>query len=110
METHGSADTVIYYEGRKSGGNGATPAIPKWLSWWARRNGCAKEDEGSGVLSQGGALNTTTWECGGNEGVVKGFWVEGMGHFWPGEKDSHNNLLDASRAFLEFFGNWTLER
>lgn len=107
LETHGSNDTVISYDGH-SGGHGKTPFIPDWLSWWARRNGCDKDDKGSSVLSQSGKENTTTWDCNGNQAVVQGYWLKGLGHDWPSESGAHATVLEASTLFLDFFKNWTL--
>lgn len=110
LETHGSDDTVISYDGNQSGGksHGETPIIPEWLGWWARRNGCDRDDKGSSVLSHDGKQNTTTWDCADSQGVVQGYWLKGLGHDWPSETGPHKTVLEASTLILEFYRNWTL--
>lgn len=107
LETHGHLDDTIRYDGNPEGkGHGETPVIPEWLGWWAQRNGCDADDKGSDDKTQDGALNHTTWDCGGNEGVVQGYWVQDLEHWWPGgEGDS--TTLNASEVILEFYGMWT---
>lgn len=119
LETHGSADPIISYDGNDGTGgeHGVTPPIPSWLSWWARRNGCEESDSGDSVISSGQLTNgtvatveknVTSWDCGGNAAVVQGIWLQGLGHDWPSLKGSHATIVDGSSLFLDFFANWTL--
>ncbi|CAI6093651.1 hypothetical protein V2G26_017230 [Clonostachys chloroleuca] len=95
METHGTADKTIPYEGGKGAG-GPLPAIPDWLSRWAKRNKCDEpktSDKGKGVTLQ-------QWKCGGKENALRHWKLKDQGHDYPGRNNEHMWL---SPKIIEFF-------
>lgn len=107
MEFHGSADTTIPYDGGEGSG-GPLPAIPAWLNNWAGRNGCAGGEGETMTFEYDNAVNHTTWSCNGVDGVVDGYWIQGMGHDWPSTSYNDDNqgdttVLDATPLILDFF-------
>jgi len=116
LEFHGQDDCTIPYTGGAHNTCGVTkalPPIPTWLEGWARKNGCAAHKAGNSSVEFGGAVNRTTWRCGGGEEVVMGYWVRGLEHWWPStqpndDNPDHATVLDATRVIMEFFGERTL--
>jgi poly(3-hydroxybutyrate) depolymerase len=95
METHGTADKTVPYEGGKGAG-GPLPAIPDWLSRWAKRNKCEEpktSDKGKGVTLQ-------QWKCGGKENALRHWKLKDQGHDYPGRNNEHMWL---SPKIIEFF-------
>jgi poly(3-hydroxybutyrate) depolymerase len=76
LEFHGGADTSVNYTGGQGEG-GVEPAIPDWLSWWARRNGCAAEN--SQVDTFNGDVHWRTWNCSGKSNLLQHYKVDDMG-------------------------------
>jgi polyhydroxybutyrate depolymerase len=76
---HGTADSVLPYEGM---GQGKLMApIPEWAANWAARNGCSATPA---VTFQRGQVTGQTWgNCREGAEVVL-YTVEGGGHSWPG--------------------------
>ncbi|KAM4062180.1 esterase PHB depolymerase domain-containing protein [Hirsutella rhossiliensis] len=93
MELHGTADRTIPYEGGDARG-GRVPAIPDWLSRWAKRNQCSS----SSTKDLPGGVHDIKWKCAGGEGLVRHIKMDGQSHKWPG-KDS---AFDASPAVVDF--------
>ncbi len=75
---HGTADTLVAYEGTAAG----FPSVAESTRGWAERNGCT--DAAPEVTLEQGATTCETWsEC--DAGVrVTLCTSEGEGHCWPG--------------------------
>ena len=103
LETHGSADDTIAYNGGPRRQR-CIPSAPHFVTEWAKRNGL-------------GGDNTTTirtslvkeYQFGWKEGVpglVTHYRVQGMGHAWPWE--SQGGGFDATPVVLDFFNSHKL--
>jgi polyhydroxybutyrate depolymerase len=78
LEIHGTADTVVPYEGSQPLD---LPAIAEWLSGWAARDGCSSQPQ---VFFQQGNVTGERWaNCEGGATVIH-YRVAGEGHVWPG--------------------------
>lgn len=79
LEFHGTADTVISYQGGSSNG-GTYPAIPTWVNRWADVGHCKKmvrERMEPDVTIQ-------SWlDCSGRVNVTH-YAIDGANHTWPG--------------------------
>ena len=114
VEFHGSEDKLVPYEGRKWGS--PTTNIPNWLSWWARRNGCAEGEGKTNRWETDHQVNHTSYDCNGNEGVVQGYWIKGMGHDWPSTYRNVDSVLNhdvpaaisATPLIVQFFRRYSL--
>ncbi|KAF2031687.1 hypothetical protein EK21DRAFT_87943 [Setomelanomma holmii] len=104
LDIHGDSDGVIAYNGNNSrfdiDDNGIpdpdTLPIPRWLSDWAIRNGCASaanytmqnypaEGDEANATSwlQNETIQQKSWTCDGWANVVIGYYVKDLGHGWP---------------------------
>ena len=68
---------------------------------------------GNSSFEYDGVVNVTSWDCGGTEGVVTGYWIEGVAHWWPSMQANDDNkgvvtVLDATALIMDFFGKWSL--
>ncbi|KAI9151442.1 Feruloyl esterase B [Paramyrothecium foliicola] len=93
LEFHGLEDVVIPYGGGEGKG-GPLPALPEWLSRWARRNACS--GSGSSGLPVGG--QHTKWNCGGIDGALQHYNTTKLFHGWP----AAGAELDISPIIMEF--------
>ncbi|KAF1953022.1 alpha/beta-hydrolase [Byssothecium circinans] len=89
LEIHGAADSTVKYGGGQGDG-GPQPPIASWLEWWAERNACSQKKEES---IADGKVTALKWTCGGTEGVLQHYRVEGLGHCWA---DTEINLSQIS--------------
>lgn len=93
LEMHGTADTVVPFEG-------STPTI-SFMTRWATFNGCA----GSPTVTQSGITKTSTWS-GCREGtVVVLHAVTGGGHAWFGPDDPLPGEPNATEVVWNFFSH-----
>lgn len=79
METHGTADPTIPYEGG-DGRGGPLPAIPEWFSRWSRRNNCS----GSSTKDLGNGVSQEDWTCPGGSDLLRHIKLEGHDHSFLG--------------------------
>ena len=79
LDFHGTADSIVNYEGEPDNG---LPALSDWLSAWAERDGCDNEPETIFAKDDVTAFEWTG--CRGNATVVH-YRITGGGHTWPGE-------------------------
>ncbi|KAK6500956.1 hypothetical protein TWF506_003714 [Arthrobotrys conoides] len=108
---HGTNDTTIPYYGRND--SIPTPSIDYWLQGWAERNGCTNMTE---TVYNKTAVHYS-WTCGGIEGVMQHFKVEGMGHVWASTEENFSQtisggrptVVNANALILEFFARWEVE-
>lgn len=111
LEFHGDNDTTIPYTGGQGKG-GTLPDIDDWLAWWAKWNECPAE--GKTVTSAyDGGVQLTSWNCGkGEDGLVQGYKVHGLGHDWPSLKPNLDNdggtVVEATSVIMEWFKRWSL--
>jgi poly(3-hydroxybutyrate) depolymerase len=110
LEFHGGSDTTIRYEGGKDGSNrGVTVPIPTYLLHWSHRNGCTDPVVNKTVeLKKNNGwnyANRTTWDCGGQEGIVTHYYEQYLGHKWP---TLANANYSATEVILEFFRGFSL--
>ena len=100
LEVHGFVDKTIRYDGG-SGNGGPLPAIPDWLSWWARRDGC--EDPAADENSTAGdGYEYIRYSCKGDVDVVRHYKILDLGHKWPNTTIT-DSPIDASPIILDFF-------
>ena len=95
METHGTADPTIPYNGTPDGRGGPLPAIPEWLGRWAARNGCT----GSTTTDRGNGVSDQSWTCAGIDGLLRHIKIEGHDHSYPG---AGNGQIYITPVILEF--------
>lgn len=99
LETHGSADTTIGYNGGPRRQR-CLPSVPHFITEWAVRDGLS-------------ATNVTTSLVNGNikqssfgNGLVTSYWMNGLGHTWPW---SYNGgWIDATPIVMAFFNKYSL--
>ncbi len=104
LEIHGTADTVVPYDGSKPLD---LPAIAEWLSGWAARDGCSSQPQ---VFFQQGHVTGERWaNCDGGATVVH-YRVAGEGHVWPGAFPVGNipPEFDATDVIWSFFHSCSL--
>jgi poly(3-hydroxybutyrate) depolymerase len=107
LEIHGAADSTVKYAGGQGDG-GLLPPIPDWLDWWAQRNGCTTKKEESIV---DGKVEHLSWTCGGKDGFLQHYKVEGLGHCWADTEINFSQIsvpqgvsvVKASRIVMDFF-------
>lgn len=117
LEFHGSNDTTVLYGVPNDGAGGTTPPIPDWLDRWGQRNGCAPGAGQKDFPTQdNGKLNITSYTCKGQQNIVQGYWIEGMGHDWPSTKPNSDNsksghsptFINATPVIIKFFNDHVL--
>ena len=109
LEMHGGEDTRIVYQGGsdKNRPGFTTEAIPQWLQQWAGRDGCDAANQTvplEGVVGAGNAVNVTTWNCGGVEGLVSHYYSQQMQHVWPTTANAGFSGTDVVMRFFRRFG------
>ncbi|KAH8700102.1 hypothetical protein BGW36DRAFT_123126 [Talaromyces proteolyticus] len=134
LEIHGGSDKTVYYNGGQGEG-GLLPAIPIWLGYWEKRNGCTSNN--STVSSDNGNVHHTTWLCGGQNGTLQHWKVDknGMcsiipseckylciltisflGHDWPSKTINFDMMaagmgpqpIEANDIVIDFFDQFSL--
>jgi len=100
LDIHGTADTVVPYNGKRPDRAGS---VPRYTAGWARRDGCAA----SPVQSTPRRLVTRVRYRGCDAGLrVERLRLSGTDHGWPGAGPplpSHNpSGLSATRELLRF--------
>ncbi|QDS70705.1 hypothetical protein FKW77_001844 [Venturia effusa] len=79
LEIHGGSDKTVKYEGG-IGEGGIEPSIPNWLDLWQKRNGCSQTPVVEDLV---GGVHHISWTCGGVEGALQHWKVDGGDHYWP---------------------------
>ena len=88
LEIHGSADTVIFYQGYPDP-SWPLPAVPQWLRDWATRDGCR---QGPQVFLRTAQVTGEQWtNCQGGAQIVH-YRIEGGGHSWPAMLGTQTSL------------------
>jgi poly(3-hydroxybutyrate) depolymerase len=118
LESHGGKDSTVPYKGQSAnkGTGGESPDIQDWLSWWARRDGCAKGEEPV-VDNDHDGYNITSYSCNGYDNVVQGYYIPELNHCWPSADGNNSDSgarengcsfrgLDFTSVVLDWFGRW----
>ncbi|CAG9991008.1 unnamed protein product [Clonostachys byssicola] len=100
LESHGTADKRINYNGNLTAAGGPVPAIPEWLGRWAKRNKCS----GSSSSNIGNDVEQQQWTCAGEKGLLTHFKLNGHGHAYPSSSDKQ---LFLSPKIIDFFNSHT---
>ncbi|VUC29233.1 unnamed protein product [Clonostachys rosea] len=98
LESHGTNDQRINYQGNQTAKGGPVPAIPEWLGRWARRNKCS----GPSSSNIGNDVEQQKWTCAGEKGLLTHFKLNGHGHAYPGSSDKQ---LFLSPKIIDFFNS-----
>ncbi|ETN38030.1 uncharacterized protein HMPREF1541_07653 [Cyphellophora europaea CBS 101466] len=111
LEFHGDEDETIPYEGG-DGAGGSLPDIGEWVSWWAEWNECPADGKRVDEEYDGG-VTVTSWACGkGEDRLVEGYKVHGLGHDWPSLHPNLDNpdgtVVEATTVIMEWFARWSL--
>lgn len=78
LEIHGGSDKTVHYDGGVGEG-GVEPSIPGWLEMWQRRNNCTEPPVV--VDSDGGNVHHSSWNCGGVDGALQHWKIDGGGMY-----------------------------
>jgi polyhydroxybutyrate depolymerase len=102
MHFHGTADTLVPYNGSTSLG---FPSVPDDFAAWAKRDGCT--DQPFQSFMKGDSSCQTYKECGGGAEVIL-CTVQNGGHTWPGgtpipSLGNTTTDLSATDAMWDFF-------
>lgn len=92
------------------GSSDDVPPIPDWLNRWAIRNGCS--DPTPIPLStgkNGGDVSITTYSCSCVDGVVQGYKIDSMGHYWPSVA-AKTARIDATPLIVDCFNAYPKAR
>lgn len=100
LEFHGYADQTIKYLGG-SGNGGFLPSIPTWLSWWARRDGCA-DPAADEISTAKTGYRYITYSCKGNTDIVRHYNISALGHSWPNTSITVSPI-NATPIIMDFF-------
>jgi len=105
VEFHGTADTVINYDGDASRLGSTLPAIMDWVAGWADRDHCAATPTSSDIGTD--VVRFAYRDC-ARHASVEHYRVIGGGHTWPGAT-VHNGpgttttTISATRIMWRFF-------
>ena len=108
---HGTADTLVPYEGGLSAMSGDEPwdSIRRWIDGWVERNACDSAPRESDIAEDIARLEYSGCESGA---AVVLYTVEGGGHTWPGSNlprwmsgmvGNTSDSVNATREIWSFF-------
>ncbi|GAA0603459.1 PHB depolymerase family esterase [Kutzneria viridogrisea] len=107
LDFHGTADSVIPYQGAP---DRKLPSIPDWLTGWAGRDGCTSDP--ATFFTKEDVTGERWSGCrGGSE--VQHYKVTGGDHTWPGTASKSGpghttQTIKATDLMWQFFGNHVL--
>jgi polyhydroxybutyrate depolymerase len=96
LEIHGTADSVVPYDGRPPDYGGS---VPRFLGGWADRDGCPPGDPPHYVAP---FTQRFAWGPCAGETAIEHLKLDGEGHTWPGS-DGSTAAVSASREVWLFF-------
>jgi polyhydroxybutyrate depolymerase len=111
VEFHGTADTVVNYDGDDSRQGSTLPAIMDWVAGWADHDHCAPTPTSTDVGTD--VVNVDYSRC-ARGSSVEHYRVVGGGHTWPGAT-VHNGpgnttlTISATAIMWRFFLSHPLE-
>jgi polyhydroxybutyrate depolymerase len=97
LEIHGTADNVVPYNGKPPDYAGS---VPRFLDGWAARDKCATA--ATPVFVARGTERFDWTSCAAGAEVLH-FRLSGVGHTWPGSRDSRSAPIAAGRTVWRFF-------
>jgi polyhydroxybutyrate depolymerase len=97
LEIHGTADKVVPYNGKPPDYGGS---VPRFLAGWADRDDCPAP--AAPVFVARGTERFDWGQCAGGTSVLH-FRLSGVGHTWPGSRDSRSSPIAAGRTVWRFF-------
>lgn len=97
LEIHGTADSVVPYDGRPPDYGGS---VPRFLSMWASLDGC---DAQTPPVFVAPGTERFSWESCASGTQILHYRLSGVGHTWPGSEDSPNAPISAGRTVWRFF-------
>jgi polyhydroxybutyrate depolymerase len=97
LEIHGTADPVVPYNGKPPDYAGS---VPRFLSQWAAIDSCA--DTAAPIFVARGTERFDWTACAAGTEVLH-FRLSGVGHTWPGSRDSRSAPIAAGRTVWRFF-------
>jgi polyhydroxybutyrate depolymerase len=102
LEFHGTADTVVPYDGSAERG---LPNVHAWLQQWTQRDRCSGEDRPHDVAY---GIRLHRWSHCDGDSVVEGYRIAGGGHTWPGATTRSGpgettRAVDATALIARFF-------
>jgi polyhydroxybutyrate depolymerase len=101
MEMHGTADSLVPFEGGFTAGLGHFPSTISFMTRWATLDGCAITP----TVTQSGITQTSTWS-GCREGMLVVLEaVAGADHSWFGPGDALPGEPNATQVVWDFFSH-----
>jgi polyhydroxybutyrate depolymerase len=97
LEIHGTADPVVPYDGKPPDYAGS---VPRFLDGWAGRNKCTTPAAPVFVAPH---TERFDWPSCADGTEVLHFRLSGVGHTWPGSRDSRSAPIAAGRTIWRFF-------
>jgi polyhydroxybutyrate depolymerase len=97
LEIHGTADTVVPYDGKPPDFAGS---VPRFLEGWAARDDCTVDVAPVFVAPR---TERFDWRSCANGTEVLHYRLSGVGHTWPGSRDSSTAPIAAGRTIWRFF-------
>lgn len=97
LEIHGTADPVVPYNGKPPDYAGS---VPRFLANWADLDDCPKP--AAPVFVARGTERFDWGQCAEGTTVLH-FRLSGVGHTWPGSRDSRSAPIAAGRTVWRFF-------
>jgi polyhydroxybutyrate depolymerase len=102
LEIHGTADPVVPYDGKPPDYAGS---VPRFLSNWAALDDCG---DPLAPVFVGQGLQRFDWDDCADGTEVLHLRLSGIGHTWPGSRDSRSAPIAAQRTVWRFFRGRTL--
>ena len=97
LEIHGTSDPVVPYDGKPPDYKGS---VPRFLANWASLDGCPEPDA---PIFVGPGTERFDWgPCAAGTEVLH-LRLSGIGHTWPGSRDSRSAPIAAGRTVWRFF-------
>jgi polyhydroxybutyrate depolymerase len=97
LEIHGTSDSVVPYDGKPPDYAGS---VPRFLDGWAARNRCGVE--ATPIFVAPGTERFDWTSCAAGTEVLH-LRLSGVGHTWPGSRDSRSAPIQAGRTIWRFF-------
>lgn len=102
LEIHGTSDPVVPYNGKPPDYRGS---VPRFLSTWTSLDHCPDTD--SSIFVARGTERFDWGPCADGTEVLH-YRLTGIGHTWPGARESRFATINAGRTVWRFFRGRTL--
>jgi polyhydroxybutyrate depolymerase len=97
LEIHGTADKVVPYDGKPPDYAGS---VPRFLAEWADLDDCP---QAAAPIFVARGTERFDWGPCAEGTTVLHFRLSGVGHTWPGSRDSRSSPIAAGRTVWRFF-------